>query len=273
MTMLPASLNNLLRISGIAISSLLAIMPWLITPGSNDPFLFHGWAVYAATTVAICLLSVVFLFFRPRQNQVPFARAFLFFFAVITAATLASSYIVSLRTALTWISLMLLAGFLRLCRNQSDNMNVATMVVLSGFLMAVYGLFQAAGYDIINWSSDYRMVGMLSNPNFYAIFLVLTTIVSLGLSLNQTYRYKRTRIAFWLMTAVQLLAMTLLWRSGALLALLFGAFLAEQLLGSKTWPFAAAIAFYLRIYHCYHSGSGLWACLLCHFNLPLGILK
>ena len=220
--MLPGSLNNLLRIGGIVVSAILAILPWLITTGSDDPFLFHGWALYAATAVAICLLSVIFLFFRPRQQQVPFARAFLLLFAIITASTLMSNFIVSLRTALTWLSLLVLAGFLRLCRNQADNLNVATMIVLSGFFMAVYGLFQTAGYDVISWASDYLIVGTLANPNFYTAFLSITAIVSLGLSLNQSYRYKRTRMAFWVMTAVQILTIIVVRRSGALLSLLFG---------------------------------------------------
>ncbi|EKD83120.1 MAG: hypothetical protein ACD_39C00873G0002 [uncultured bacterium] len=220
--MLPASLNNLLRIGGITISAILAVLPWLITVDSDDPFLFHGWAVYAATAVAICLLSVIFLFFRPRQNQIPFARAFLLLFAVITAATLMSNFIVSLRTSLVWLSLLVLAGFLRLCRHQADNLNVATMVVLSGFFMAVYGLFQAAGYDVINWSSIYLMVGTLSNPNFYTAFLSTTAIISLGLSLNQSYRFNHTRIAFWAMTAVQIMAIIIANRSGTMLTLMFG---------------------------------------------------
>lgn len=220
--MLPASLKNLLRISGITISAVLAALPWIITPGSEDPFLFHGWAVYSATAVAICLLSVIYLFFRPRQNQIPFARAFLLLFAVITAATLLSNYIISLRTALTWLSLMVLAGFLRLCRHQADNLNVATMVVLSGFFMAIYGLVQFAGYDVISWSSKHLMVGTLSNPNFFTAFLSTTAIVSLGLCLNQPYRFNRTRVIFLVMTVVQILAIIVAGRSGALLTLVFG---------------------------------------------------
>ncbi|MBU1107267.1 MAG: tetratricopeptide repeat protein [Candidatus Riflebacteria bacterium] len=215
-------MNNLLRISGIIVSAILAALPWLITTDSDDPFLFHGWAIYAAAALAICLLSVVFLFFRPRQRQVPFAQAFLLLFAAITVSTLLSNFIVSLRTALTWLSLMVLAGFLRLCRHQADNLNVATMIVLSGFFMAVYGLFQAAGYDVISWASDYRIVGTLSNPNFYTIFLATTSIVSLGLCLNQSYRFNRTRTAFWAMTVVQILAIIMTNRSGAILSLLFG---------------------------------------------------
>lgn len=220
--MLPASLNNLLRISGIIISAILAALPWLITPESEDPFLFHGWVVYAATAVAICLLSVIYLFFRPRQNQIPFARAFLLLFAAITAATMLSNYIISLRTAMTWLSLMVLAGFLRLCRYQADNLNVAAMIVLSGFFMAVYSLFQAAGYDVLSWSSKYLMVGTLSNPNFFTAFLSTTAVISLGLSLNQSWRFNRTRAAFWVMTAFQVLAIIISNRSGALLTLAFG---------------------------------------------------
>lgn len=223
--MLPASLNNLLRISGIIVSAFLAVLPWLITPDSDDPFLFHGWVVYAATAVSICLLSVIFLFFRPRQNQIPYARSFLLLFAVITATTLMSNFIVSLRTSLTWLSLMVLVGFLRLSRHESDNLNVAAMVALSGCLMAVYGLIQAAGYDVISWSSPYLMVGTLSNPNFFTAYLSLTSIVSLGLAMNQAYRYKLTRLIFWSMTALQISAVVLAGRAGSLLTLGFGIFL------------------------------------------------
>jgi tetratricopeptide (TPR) repeat protein len=97
--------------------------------------------------------------------------------------------------------------------------------MLSGFLMAVYGLLQASGLDVINWSSDYRMVGTLSNPNFYTTFLALTVIVSLGLSLNQSYRHKVTRLAFWVMTATQIMAIAVSGRSGSILTLVFGIFL------------------------------------------------
>jgi tetratricopeptide (TPR) repeat protein len=223
--MLPASLKNLLRISGISVSAFLAVLPWLITPDSDDPFLFHGWVVYAATAVAICLLSVIFLFFRPRQNQLPYARAFLLLFAVITTTTLLSSFIVSLRTALTWLSLMVLAGFLRLSRQDADNFNIAAMIVLSGFLMAIYGLFQAAGLDVINWASNYSMVGTLSNPNFFTTFLSLTAMVSLGLSMNQSYRHKFTSLIFWCMTAIQILAVMISGRVGSIVTLGFGIFL------------------------------------------------
>ena len=223
--MLPASLNNLLRISGITVSACLVSIPWLITTGSDDPFLFQGWVIYAATAVAICLLSVIFLFFRPRQYQVPFVRAFLLLFAIITATTLMSNFIVSLRTALTWLSLMVLAGFLRLGRHQADNLNIASMAALSGFLMAIYGLFQYFGLDVINWASSYRMVGTLSNPNFYSAFLAMTVIISLGLSLNQSYRKRSTRFLFLTMSAVQILAVVMSGRVGGIVTMLFGIFL------------------------------------------------
>ncbi|HPW58233.1 MAG TPA: hypothetical protein PLK58_06315, partial [Candidatus Rifleibacterium sp.] len=104
--MLPGSVDNLLRLSGIVISAILAIQPWLIATGSEDPFLFSSWAIFAAGSISVCLSAVLLLFFKPRQGQMVFLGGFFMFFSAITAATLNSGFLSSLRSSMYLVTLL-----------------------------------------------------------------------------------------------------------------------------------------------------------------------
>ena len=256
--MLPGSINNLLRIAGIIISSILAAQPWFIATGSEDPFLLSGWAILAGGSLSACILSVIFLFFRPRQGQIPFAGAFLLLFFAITVSTLASNFLTSLRTSIMLVTLMISVIFLRLSRQQSDNLIVASMISLSGFMMAIYGIAQFFGHDILIWNSDYSMVGTFSNPAYYAIFLAVTTVITLGLTRESALKKGSGGNMIWLMLLTQILALFLCNRTGVTLCFI----VALTLYFSKHWeirpgrflrksPFIAGLilALVLTIFH------------------------
>lgn len=220
--MLPGSIDNLLRMAGIVISAILAVQPWFITTCSEDPFLFSSWAILAAGTLSVCIAAVILLFFRPRQGQIVFASSFLMLFSAITAATLASNFITSLRSSIMIVTLLLLATFLRLARRQQDNLAVAGMVAISGATMAVYGIMQFAGFDVLTWDSEYRMVGTFSNPNYYGIFLVVTALITLGLARELPEKEKQSRVIFSFLLGLQLLAIFLCMRTGIVICLVAG---------------------------------------------------
>lgn len=216
--MLPGSVDNLLRLSGIVISAILAIQPWLIATGSEDPFLFSSWAIFAAGSISVCLSAVLLLFFKPRQGQMVFLGGFFMFFSAITAATLNSGFLSSLRSSMYLVTLLLLTAFLRMSRRQQDNLAVAGMISLSGASMAIYCILQAAGIDILAWNSDYQMVGTFSNPNFLAAFLIVSALVNLGI-LNESGLKPADRAIFSLFLAVQVFAIVFSGRAGAILSI------------------------------------------------------
>lgn len=216
--MLPGSVDNLLRLSGIVISAILAIQPWLIATGSEDPFLFSSWAIFAAGSISVCLSAVLLLFFKPRQGQMVFLGGFFMFFSAITAATLNSGFLSSLRSSMYLVTLLLLTAFLRMVRRQQDNLAIAGMISLSGATMAIYSILQAASIDILAWNSDYQMVGTFSNPNFLAAFLMVTAMVNIGM-LNEPGLKPTDRAVFSLFLAVQVFAVVFSGRAGAILSI------------------------------------------------------
>jgi len=220
--MLPGSVDNLLRLSGIVISAVLAIQPWLITTGSEDPFLFSSWAIFAAGSISVCLSAVLLLFFKPRQGQMVFLGGFFMFFSAITVSTLNSGFLSSLRSSMYLVTLLLLTAFLRMARRGQDNLAVAGMISLSGSSMAIYSLLQAAGIDILAWNSDYQMVGTFSNPNFLSAFLIVSALVTLGM-LNVPGLKTTDRVIFSVFLAIQGFAIVFSGRVGAILSLLVAA--------------------------------------------------
>lgn len=220
--MLPGSVDNLLRLSGIVISAILAIQPWLIATGSEDPFLFSSWAIFAAGSISVCLSAVLLLFFKPRQGQMVFLGGFFMFFSAITAATLNSGFLSSLRSSMYLVTLLLLTAFLRMARRNQDNLAIAGMISLSGASMAVYSLLQAVGVDILAWNSDYQMVGTFSNPNFLAAFLMVSAMITLGM-LNEPGLKPVDRVIFSSFLAFQIFAVIVSGRAGAILSFLFAA--------------------------------------------------
>ncbi|HNW10018.1 MAG TPA: tetratricopeptide repeat protein, partial [Candidatus Rifleibacterium sp.] len=140
------------------------------------------------------------------------------FFSAITAATLNSGFLSSLRSSMYLVTLLLLTAFLRMVRRQQDNLAIAGMISLSGATMAIYSILQAAGIDILAWNSDYQMVGTFSNPNFLAAFLMVTAMVNIGM-LNEPGLKPADRAVFSLFLAVQVFAVVFSGRAGAILSI------------------------------------------------------
>lgn len=220
--MLPRSVANLLRIAGLLVSAILISLPWFLTTDSADPFLFQGWSILSAASICACIFSAVMLFFRPRQGQIPFISSFFLLSAALTISTLNSNFQTSLRTALIFVSLLLMSGFLRLCRRQIDNASVAGMIVLSGTFMAAYSFLQYFGLDIVSWDSDYAIVGTLSNPNFFGTFMCVTAVFSLAFALDPAWRRTNTRTVLLLMFVLQFASLLLENRAGTVLSFCVG---------------------------------------------------
>ena len=216
--MLPGSIDNLLRLAGIVISVILAIQPWFIATRSEDPFLFSSWAIFAAGTIAVCILSVLFLFFRPRRGQIVFVGSFLLFFAAVTLSSLNSGFNNSLRGSILLITALLLAVFLRLSIRKQDSLAIAGLIAVSGGAMAIYSLLQLSGYDLLAWNSDFQMVGTFSNPNYLGAFLVVSAVITFGLLDTQAFG-RQDRTAFSILLGLQLLALIIGARSGVLLTM------------------------------------------------------
>ncbi len=222
--MLPGSVDNLFRLAGIVISAILAAQPWLMTTGSEDPFLFSTWGIFAAGSIAACLLSVILPFFRPRRGQIVFISGFFLLFAATVVATLNSSFFASLRSSMYLVTLMLLAIFLRLTRKQKDNAAIAGMIAMSGTAMAICGLLQLAGYDPLTWSSSSLMFDTFTNPDYLGAFLVICSIITFGLIQDQGSN-RRSRIVFSVFLVLQLTAILLAGKPIILMCLLLAIFL------------------------------------------------
>lgn len=221
--MLPAAIYNLFRISGIVVTAMLIISPWFLATFSSDPFLNQSWIVFSLAAMAICILAVVFLFFRPRNGHFAFFKPLLLIYIAITSSLFFSDFMVSLRVSLLWCSLLLLLAFLRLSRRQTDNFGIAMMVSFAGTIMAIYSLMQKSGIDFFNWSgSPYKMVGTLSNPNFLAAYLMLTAVFTLGLAIEGSFNRNRNRAILLIMFLVQSVAVFMTNSLGAILGLILG---------------------------------------------------
>lgn len=216
--MFPAAIASLFRFSSIAVSAVLIVAPWLISTQSEDPYLFQNWLVFALSALAISEMAVIFLFFRPRHGHFGFIKPLLMVFIFLSASMYNSPFSISLRVTLLWLSLFILTAFLRLSRKQEDNESVAGMLCLSGFLMAIYGLFQHFGYDFFHWtSSPHKIVGTFSNPNFFAAYLMLTGIFTLGTAFELPAEKARERLILVIMFLIQA---TVILLSGAVSAII-----------------------------------------------------
>lgn len=210
---------------------MLIVLPWFITTQANDPFLNQNWIVFALAALSICILSVVFLFFRPRNGHFVIFKPLLLIFVAIASSMYFSEYLITLRTSLLWLSLLLLLAFLRLSRRQTDNRGITLMFSVAGFAMSIYSLAQKCGWDFFHWGSPYKMVGTLSNPNYLGAYLMLTAIVTLGMAIEGSFKRTLNRSILFVMFLVQAVAILL---SGAVSATV-GLLLALLLFSTRFW--------------------------------------
>ncbi|MEW6708921.1 MAG: tetratricopeptide repeat protein [Candidatus Riflebacteria bacterium] len=202
---------------------MLAASPWLVTTASEDPFLMQGWVLLTLATLCISELAVVFLFFRPRKGHFAFFSPLLLLFLAISASLFFSPYINSMRVSLIWSSYLIILAFLRLSRSDSDNLGIGSMFSFAGTAMAVYSLFQWAGYDFFHWnSSPYSMVGTFSNPNFLGAYLMLTSVYTVGMAMENHSVKPRGRLLHILFFFIQATALLLCGSSGAIIGLVLG---------------------------------------------------
>jgi tetratricopeptide (TPR) repeat protein len=221
-----------MRITGIIVTIMLSILPWFIATGTNDPFVNQEWIVLSLAAICICLLSVVFIFFRPRKGHFPLTYPFLLAYLALIVSMYYSEYLISLKTTLLWCSILLLLAFMRLSRRTSDNYFTAVLISVSGSAMACYALIQYSGWDFFNWTdSPYRMVGTLTNPNFLGAYLLVTATITLGTALEGTFSRNINRIILFVLFILQAIPILL---SGSLSSVV-GLFVAVFLFSTRFW--------------------------------------
>lgn len=221
--MLPAAIAKFYRYSGIAVSAMLAASPWLITTASEDPFLMQGWVLLTLAALCISELAVVFLFFRPRKGHFAVFSPLLLLFLTISISLFFSPYMNSMRVSLIWSSYLIILAFLRLSRSDSDNLGIGSMFSFAGTAMAFYSLFQRAGYDFFYWnSSPYAMVGTFSNPNFLGAYLMLTSVFTAGIVMENHSAKPGAKLLHIFFFFIQASALLLCGSSGAIIGLILG---------------------------------------------------
>ncbi len=133
---------------------------------------------------------------------------------------------------------------------------LARVLVISGFLVALYGVMQYVGLDPINWGSNLpfeanRAFSTFGNPDLLGGFLIFPLAVSISLALSE--RDVRWRIFYWIAflttVAAWIVAFTRgAWIGGAvaILIVIVAAVLASAKLEKVDWGFlgvtAAAVA-------------------------------
>lgn len=223
--MLPNILNTILRISGLLITIILLVQPWLISGLSADPFLNSGWAQIIAAIISLTFSSILLALYRPKNGYVTLNAALFVLFLAITIALYTSPYNVTFRATLLAVGFIANIGSLRLLRKQQDNLSVGGMISLCGLFMAIYAICQAAGHDFLIWQSKFNIVGTLANPNFLAIFLCMTSAVSFGMFAEVYSKSKKHGFTFLAFFLVQIAVILMLNRAGHILCLAFMAIL------------------------------------------------
>ena len=230
--MLPTAVNILMRITGIIVTIMLSILPWFIATGTKDPFVNQEWIVLSLAAICVCILSVVFIFFRPRKGHFPLTWPLLLTYLALIFSMYYSDFLISLKTTLIWCSILLLTAFMRLSRKNSDNYFTAVLISVSGSAMAFYALMQYSGLDIFNWGeSPYKMVGTLTNPNFLGAYLLITATITLGTAIEGVFLRNINRMILFILFFFQAVPIML---SGSLSSVV-GLFAAVFLFSTKFW--------------------------------------
>ncbi|MGM0598586.1 MAG: tetratricopeptide repeat protein [Candidatus Rifleibacteriota bacterium] len=224
--MLPTAVNILMRITGIIATIMLSILPWFIATGTNDPFINQEWIILSLAAICTCILSVVFIFFRPRKGHFPLTYPLLFTYLALIFSMYYSEFLISLKTTLLWCSILLLMAFMRLSRKTSDNYFTAVLISVSGSAMACYALMQYCGWDFFNWTeSPYKVVGTLSNPNYLGAYLLITSTITLGAAIEGVFKRNFNRVILFILFVLQTLPILLNGALSARIGLLVAIFL------------------------------------------------
>ena len=213
--------NLIIRLTGLIVTAILLIQPWLVKYNFLDPFIVMGWTGVIAAIISISVSSLVLAFYRPAKGFNSLTATLSIIFVAIGISLYKTNYNVCLRISMIAIGSIACIGSLRLFRKSIDNYSIAGMISLSGFFMAIYGICQYYGHDFL-LQDKYQVVGTLTNPNFYGLFLCLTTSITFGLVVEF---YKKGLLKnLWIFSFLfltQLGVIILLGRTGHLLCIPF----------------------------------------------------
>lgn len=201
--MFSKAIKNTLHIFGLIVSVVLIIQPWFYTTNSDDPFLFSSWNILCCGILASCLLAVIYVFFRPKKGQIPFITTFFLLFLLTAFLGYHAKYLVILRTSVFILNAILLITFLRLTRRRSDNHAIISTIAVSGALMGLYCILQSFGYDFFDWRSAENVIGTLANTNYAGIYLIISSVITLGAVFDIQWSDWRGKTAFIIMFILQ----------------------------------------------------------------------
>ena len=87
---------------------------------------------------------------------------------------------------LTYVFLVLLMLLTSLVSNKNLISSLLKVLIVSGLISAVYGLFQSLNLDPFEWINPYSPVfGLFGNPNFLSSFLGISACGALAFALNK----------------------------------------------------------------------------------------
>jgi O-antigen ligase len=147
--------------------------------------------------IALGFFSIPFIIFKISQAEknfyVPVLALSFLFLLWLSVATLSSSlnlvdsiFGISARHTgfLTYFALVLVMVYSSILSGEDLNIKLLKILLLSGYISALYGCLQIFELDPFEWINPYsRVFGLFGNPNFHASFMALSITGAFGIIL------------------------------------------------------------------------------------------
>ena len=89
---------------------------------------------------------------------------------------------------LTYLSLALLALASSSIINNFNLRKIFNWALITGFLLAIYGLMQTSGIDFVQWNNPYNsIISTVGNPNFAAAIMAMMATILIGLIMSPEF--------------------------------------------------------------------------------------
>lgn len=217
--------------------------------------------VFALIFLSLIIASILIrgrrVYFGPTDIWLLF---FLICFAISTAFSIEVSTSIhgtymrydGLLTIFNYALLYLIA--LQVGRNERDVDNFSKLLIATGGIVSVYGLFQAFGFDFVPWSirvfEPWKSFSTFGNPNFLGGFLVLILPLSIAVFLKSRGLLKNIfyGIAFGLVSIVLVTTHTRgAWIAGLISIFTFAILGWQSLIKQRLKIFALALLFFIAM--------------------------
>ena len=89
---------------------------------------------------------------------------------------------------LTYLSIALLALASSSIINNFNLRKIFNWALITGFLLAIYGLMQTSGIDFVQWNNPYNsIISTVGNPNFAAAIMAMMATILIGLIMSPEF--------------------------------------------------------------------------------------